>query len=356
MKCLLVMMTAVAAVTISGQECSADVSPSGLYVGLGTGWSMIDGTADFDGFPRRPLSYQGNARLSGVLGYKWNDGWRVEADPTWATNDADIVGLKGGTTIAGGMLDSLYDYALGDRWKFTGGVGIGAVRISHDIKSVATGGLFLGGNGINFAWQLIAGVSYTLRYNLDVGVDYHYLDAGNTDAVSRYASVAYGAGEAHTVLLGHRWYPFANQEATSPLPAPASLPPTPASPPPPSPPRPPAPDTPLPAKTYIVFFGFDKSAVTVEAKRTIAEAIAAARTLGYVRIKVTGHTDAAGSDRYNQILSLRRAQSVKDEMVRHGIAEDQIGIEGRSFHDPLVPTEPGVREPKNRRALIDLGQ
>jgi len=52
MKCLLVMMTAVAAVTISGQECSADVSPSGLYVGLGTGWSMIDGTADFDGFPQ----------------------------------------------------------------------------------------------------------------------------------------------------------------------------------------------------------------------------------------------------------------------------------------------------------------
>ena len=94
----------------------------------------------------------------------------------------------------------------------------------------------------------------------------------------------------------------------------------------------------------------------MEAKRTIAEAVAAARTLGYVRIKVTGHTDAAGSDRYNQILSLRRAQSVKDEMVRYGIAGDQIGIEGRSFHDPLVPTEPGVREPKNRRALIDLGQ
>jgi OmpA-OmpF porin, OOP family len=29
---------------------------------------------------------------------------------------------------------------------------------------------------------------------------------------------------------------------------------------------------------------------------------------------------------------------------------------GRSFTDPLVPTGPGVREPQNRRAVIDLGQ
>ena len=33
---------------------------------------------------------------------------------------------------------------------------------------------------------------------------------------------------------------------------------------------------------------------------------------------------------------------------------DSIAIEGKSFHDPLVPTGPGVREPKNRRAVIDL--
>jgi outer membrane protein OmpA-like peptidoglycan-associated protein len=46
---------------------------------------------------------------------------------------------------------------------------------------------------------------------------------------------------------------------------------------------------------------------------------------------------------------------VKDEMVRQGIGADGIAIEGRSFNDPLVPTGPGVREPKNRRAVIDLG-
>ena len=45
----------------------------------------------------------------------------------------------------------------------------------------------------------------------------------------------------------------------------------------------------------------------------------------------------------------------KDEMMRQGLGADSIAIEGRSFNDPLVPTGPGVREPKNRRAVIDLG-
>jgi len=62
-----------------------------------------------------------------------------------------------------------------------------------------------------------------------------------------------------------------------------------------------------------------------------------------------------GSDSYNQALSIRRADSVKDEMIREGMDGSTISIEGKSFHDPLVQTGPGVREPQNRRAVIDLG-
>ena len=104
-----------------------------------------------------------------------------------------------------------------------------------------------------------------------------------------------------------------------------------------------------------MFFDFDKSNLTAEAQSTVTEAVAAAKRLGSVRVMVTGHTDTVGSQRYNQALSIRRAQAVKDEMVRQGIGADGIAIEGRSFNDPLVPTGPGVREPKNRRAVIDLG-
>jgi len=130
--------------------------------------------------------------------------------------------------------------------------------------------------------------------------------------------------------------------------------PPPPPPPPPAPPPPPPPPPP-PVKTFIVFFDFDKSNLTDKAQEVVAEAVRTAKTNGFVKVLVTGHTDTVGSDSYNQALSIRRAQSVKDEMVREGLDSGGISIEGKSFHDPLVPTGPGVREPQNRRAVIDLG-
>jgi outer membrane autotransporter protein len=130
--------------------------------------------------------------------------------------------------------------------------------------------------------------------------------------------------------------------------------PPPPPPPPPAPPAPPPPPPP-PVKTFIVFFDFDKSNLTDKAQEVVEEAVRTAKTNGFVKVLVTGHTDTVGSDRYNQALSIRRAQSVKDEMVREGLDGNGIAIEGKSFHDPLVPTGPGVREPQNRRAVIDLG-
>jgi len=130
--------------------------------------------------------------------------------------------------------------------------------------------------------------------------------------------------------------------------------PPPPPPPPPAPPPPPPPPPP-PVKTFIVFFDFDKSNLTDKAQEVVAEAVRTAKTNGFVKVLVTGHTDTVGSDSYNQALSIRRAQSVKDEMVREGLDAGGIAIEGKSFHDPLVPTGPGVREPQNRRAVIDLG-
>jgi len=108
-------------------------------------------------------------------------------------------------------------------------------------------------------------------------------------------------------------------------------------------------------KTFIVFFDFDKSNLTEKAQEVVTEAVKTAKSQGMVRVLITGHTDTVGSDAYNQALSERRANAVKDEMVSEGMDSSTIAIEGKSFHDPLVPTGPGVREPQNRRAVIDLG-
>jgi outer membrane protein OmpA-like peptidoglycan-associated protein len=89
--------------------------------------------------------------------------------------------------------------------------------------------------------------------------------------------------------------------------------------------------------------------------QTIKQAAAQAQAGRSTRIEVTGHTDRAGSDAYNMALSLRRANAVKDQLVREGIAANQITVMGRGESQPLLPTADGVREPQNRRVEIVLG-
>jgi outer membrane protein OmpA-like peptidoglycan-associated protein len=121
--------------------------------------------------------------------------------------------------------------------------------------------------------------------------------------------------------------------------------------PPPLPPPPP----PEPVTTFMVFFDFNRSDPTAETRSVIAEAVKTAKANGMVKVMITAHTDTVGSDSYNMGLSVRRAQTVKDAMVAQGMGGNTISIEGKGFHDPLVPTGPNVREPQNRRAVIDLG-
>lgn len=106
---------------------------------------------------------------------------------------------------------------------------------------------------------------------------------------------------------------------------------------------------------FAVFFDFNRASLTPEARTIVKAAVDDAEQSGLVSVRVTGHTDTVGSERYNLALSIKRAEAVKAEMVRDGLNGAQIAIEGRGFHNPLVPTGPGVREPQNRRAVIDLG-
>jgi len=107
-------------------------------------------------------------------------------------------------------------------------------------------------------------------------------------------------------------------------------------------------------KTFVLFFDFDKSNLSAGARSIVAEAVRTAKLMGPVRIVVTGHTDTVGTDRYNQALSERRANSVKIEMDRLGLNGVTIVTVGKSFSEPLVATGPGVHEPQNRRATIGL--
>ena len=112
-------------------------------------------------------------------------------------------------------------------------------------------------------------------------------------------------------------------------------------------PRPAAAPRPEP---FLVFFDFDKATITPESARIIRQAAERAKASGAAAIRVIGYTDRAGPAAYNMRLSVRRANAVKDELVRNGIPAGEITTEGRGEADPLVPTPDGVREPQNRRA------
>ena len=107
-------------------------------------------------------------------------------------------------------------------------------------------------------------------------------------------------------------------------------------------------------KTFLVFFDWDKSTLTNEARRIIADAAAEYKRLGATRIVATGHTDLSGSAQHNMRLSVRRADAVKAELIRQGVPANIITTVGRGEEDPLVPTKDGVREPQNRRVLIEI--
>jgi outer membrane protein OmpA-like peptidoglycan-associated protein len=107
-------------------------------------------------------------------------------------------------------------------------------------------------------------------------------------------------------------------------------------------------------RTYLVFFDWDRADLTARARQIVAQAASTAQTGGTTRIEVDGYTDLSGTPAYNQRLSVRRATSVKAELVHDGVAATEISIAGRGDSNPLVPTAQGVREPQNRRVEIIL--
>jgi iron complex outermembrane receptor protein len=106
------------------------------------------------------------------------------------------------------------------------------------------------------------------------------------------------------------------------------------------------------ARSYMVFFDFNKSDLTPQAVSIVDTAAKNAGPAKVTQISVTGHTDTVGSDAYNMRLSRRRAESVAAELEKQGIPSSEIEIVAKGKKDLLVPTADGVREPQNRRVQI----
>jgi outer membrane protein OmpA-like peptidoglycan-associated protein len=106
---------------------------------------------------------------------------------------------------------------------------------------------------------------------------------------------------------------------------------------------------------YIVFFDFDKSDITAEAATILNNAVTAYANCGTASVMLAGHTDRAGSVKYNIGLAERRNGSVRSYLTGRGIPDGRITGEAFGESQPRVPTADGVREAQNRRVEVTYG-
>jgi len=312
----------------------------GWYLGFGAGWSELQ-SSNFQLLPPAAprsgkISFGDSAAADLTFGYKFDLPIRAELELRYADYGAGQlfpVGLpssklNGNVPVTQFFANALYDFPLSRHIAITIGAGVGGADFDPSFNDASLN--HFGGGETVFTWQALGGITMQLSDQFEVQIDYRYQSVDDTDHVfNGLAPFILRDKDVQSVMFNLRWYPFH------------------AAPPPPPPPP--------PVKTFIVFFDFDKSDLTQQAVQVVAEAVRTAREQGTVHVVVTGHTDTVGSETYNMALSLKRAAAVKAQMVSDGLNESEIETVGKGFSAPLVPTGPGVREPQNRRAVIDLG-
>jgi len=135
-----------------------------------------------------------------------------------------------------------------------------------------------------------------------------------------------------------------------PKPAPAPAPRVAAPPPPP----PPAPTSEKVTFAAEALFDFDKSVVKPEGRARLDDLVGKIKGITLEVVIAVGHTDAIGTDAYNQRLSVRRAEAVKAYLVSKGIPANRIYTEGKGKRQPVADNRTAAGRAKNRRVEVEV--
>ena len=258
--------------------------------------------------------------LGGKVGYDFV-GPRFEVEGMYHSNNGSAVvifptgyaNVRGRIEQVSVMGNLLYDFFPGATVTPYIGAGAGVAFVDANIQGCS---LCL----TMFAYQGILGLGFNATPAMRIGLEGRYYGTTNPGAyfnnnIMALATLSYKFGQP--------------QVAAPPPPAPSIAPPS-----------------------FMVFFDWDRSNLSQQALNTIKQAADAFKTKGNARITATGHTDTSGPEAYNMALSLRRANAVKDALVREGVPAQAISVIGRGEQGLLVQTGDGVREPQNRRVEI----
>jgi OOP family OmpA-OmpF porin len=143
--------------------------------------------------------------------------------------------------------------------------------------------------------------------------------------------------------------------APAPAPEPVVVAPVVTPPPPPPPPAP----KPMPRSEKATFsahtlFDFDKSELKPEGKQALDQLLSQQAGIDLEVMVVVGHTDAIGTDDYNQALSLRRAAAVKQYLTSKGAPEQKVFTEGKGESQPVADNKSAAGRTENRRVTVEV--
>jgi len=316
------LATAAALVALPVVTQAQNLQYPGFYAGIEGGGTWMFNTTSGTPMGSGTIYPALGWAAGGMIGYDFV-GPRVEIEGVYRNNQATMgagpFNAFGASKDDIGILANiLYDFN-------PGGTIVPYIGAGAGVAFVRTSALGLSSDSTQFAYQAILGVGYNIDPQFRVNLDARYYGttspnlAGNT-----YSNNNISAMLSLQMRFGA---------------------PTAAPPPPPMP-------APVAAPSYMVFFDWDRSDLSAQALSTIRQAAGAFKTKGSARITATGHADKSGPENYNMALSLRRANAVKDALVREGVPAASIAVVGRGESQPLVPTADGVREPQNRRVEI----
>jgi OOP family OmpA-OmpF porin len=269
----------------------------------------------------------------------------------------DIYGLRGGYNITKNWgIEGAFEYAVSNVELFHADIlynlfpdkpfnpffiaGLGDARVNP--KNSDSYNTLMGDVGI--------GVKYFLSEHLAIRADYRDVITHFNNAIATAGITFAFGGKTVKQVQAPAPIPEPNPEPTPPPPAPAPIPEVKPEPTPPPTPTP----KPEPLKIVLedVHFDFDKATLTPAAVEILKNAVQTIREHPQIELEIQGYTSAIGSEKYNMGLSVKRANAVKDYLVKEGISADRLTTFGYGKTRLLMP-EPRPKDKESAAAKMN---
>ena len=107
-----------------------------------------------------------------------------------------------------------------------------------------------------------------------------------------------------------------------------------------------------------IYFESDSAPLTAEGRTLLTNAAGALKddSLEPFRFRIEGHTDSVGGQDYNQALSVRRAEAVRNFLIEQGVSAERLQAVGEGEGAPVASNDSGDGRQRNRRVeFVNLG-